>query len=190
MNEHDQPEYRWQDSYVLQWVIEDVIRHIIRVKRSKKGIGNKENYNINRNDQFIKRKRFNHVYDRNTNKQQLMTVTPKTTQTNRAQEYFGSVNSNYSNKRPIANPNDFPPRLVQSASSKSRPAPRRPLSDSNKNNTSLNKISHSIEKRLIDARPSASQPSPISMNQREKRKTKPINYKRVNQKGFDESFVV
>ena len=53
MNEYDQPEYRWQDNYVLQWVIEDVIRHIIRVKRSRKCICNKENYNIMRNDQFI-----------------------------------------------------------------------------------------------------------------------------------------
>ena len=117
-----------------------------------------------------------------------MKVTPKTIQSNRAQGYSNPVNSNLSNKRPIENPNDFPPRLVQSTSSKSRPAPS-PLADSNKNNTSLSKISHSIQKRLIDSRPSAGHPSPIPKNQREKWKTQPINYKRVNQKGFDESFV-
>ena len=117
-----------------------------------------------------------------------MKITPKTIQSNRVQEYSNPANSNFSNKRPIANPNDFPPRLVQSTSSKSRPVPR-PLADSNKSNTSLGKISHSIEKRLVDSRLSAGHSSPISKNQREKRKTKPINYKRVNQKGFDESFV-
>ena len=54
-------EFRWQDNYVLEWVIDDVLRHILRKKNV---FIEKAKLQMNHfNAAVLKRKRYDHLND-------------------------------------------------------------------------------------------------------------------------------
>ena len=98
------------------------------------------------------------------------------------------MNLNDIHNTPSINPENFPSRLTDSNVSKSsrKLRPRRSFSSLSPSKRTLNDISNSVERRMENI----GNQSSSQKHGREKRNRKMVNYKRVNEKGFDASFVL
>lgn len=211
-------EFRWQDNYVLEWVIDDVLRHILRKKNV---FIEKAKLQMNHfNAAVLKRKRYDHLNEikgkplprrksnhnlnenmSNKNIKGTANSINRSRQVARTDNYeksMATVNNseNYHNKIPKKRNTLIRPAVGLSKKPKSQPlASSRAVKDchnsslSNKkdlNDTSLNDITKTIHQTLISPR----QTDTETVTNRSQRKRKPINYKRINKIGFDDSFVI
>ena len=188
INENDEAEFRWQDNYVLEWVIEDVVRHLLRKKYSKKKTFD-YSWNSKQLDKSLLKRKVrsidSEVHKRNNKKEEQFL---KKIQTNTNASDSNLMNLNDIHNTPSINPENFPPRLTDSNVSKSgrKLQPRRSFSSLSPSKRTLNDISNSVERRMENI----GNQSSSQKHDREKRNRKMVNYKRVNGKGFDASFVL